>query len=690
MPRLDLASHVFTRARRAAAPLFAMLALPAALSAQAITRSTAETRAIANRAVAPDPGPTRLLRNPALSATSIAFEYANDIWVSPRDGGDARRITSFQGQETNPSFSPDGLWLAFSAQYGGNTDVYVVPSAGGEPRRLTWHPGADAVRGWTPDGRRVVFASSRTNAPSGVKFWTVGLEEDLPQALPMPRAYQGSFSPDGRRFAYRMPNSWDEEWRNYRGGQNRPIWILDMDDYDLEEIRPWDNSEDSQPVWVGQTVYFLSDRDWAVNIWGYDTGSKQLRQLTRFTDFDVKALGTDGRTLVFEHGGWIHTLDPASGQTREIDIRVRGDFPWLMASWEDVGNRLTNAVLSATGKRAAFEARGDVFTVPAEQGGDWRNLTNTTAAAERAPAWSPDGKWISWFSDASGEYRLVIAPQDGIGEKREVAIPDPKFYYTPAWSPDSKKILFTDTDLRVWMVDVDGAKATHVDTDAWMVPTRSVDPVWSPDSRWIAYSKRLNNLLHAIFVYSVETGQKHQLTDGFSDAYAPAWDASGKYLYFLAGTNFGLNTGWLDMTSYDRPSTRGVYLAILKKGEPSPFLPIKSDEGAPSASADTARGDSRGGRGGQAAGGAQGGGAGGAQSQEGTRAGGAARAVTVDIDFDAMDRRILALPVPERDYRGLFAGVDGQVFYIETPAGGGGGGRGGAAGAAGPCCTATT
>src|SRR5688500_9357564 len=216
-------------------------------------------------------GPTRLLRNPSMSATSIAFEYGNDIWVAPRLGGDARRITSFQGQETDPHFAPDGHWLAFSAQYGGNVDVYVVPAQGGEPKRLTWHPGGDVVTGWTHDGRRIVFASGRTNAPSGTKFWTVNLDGDFPQALPMPRAFQGAMSPDGRRFAYRMPSSWDEERRNYRGGQNKAIWILDLDDYDLEEIKPWDRTKETDPVWVGQNVFFLSDRDGATNVWGYDT-----------------------------------------------------------------------------------------------------------------------------------------------------------------------------------------------------------------------------------------------------------------------------------------------------------------------------------------------------------------------------------------------------------------------------------
>jgi tricorn protease len=598
---------------------------------------------------------TRLLQNPTMSATQVAFEYAKEIWVVGRSGGDAQRLTSSELRETEPEFSPDGRWIAFTAEHGDNIDVYVAPAAGGEPRRLTWHPGNDRVRGWTPDGTRVVFMSNRTNAPIGEKFWTVGLDAGFPEPLPMPRAYQGAFSPDGRRFAYRMVRPTDEEWRNYRGGQNRPIWILDLDDYDLEEVRPWDGSDDQQPVWVDETVYFLSDRDWAMNVWGYDTRTRELRQVTKFTDFDVKNLGTDGTTLVFEQAGWIHTLDPATGTQKRVDITVRGDFPWMMPRWVDVGDQLTNPRLSATGKRAVFEARGDIFTVQTNDGA-WHNLTATPGVAERTPAWSPDGRWVSWFSDASGEYCLVIAPQDGLGERREIAIPDPKFYYTPAWSPDSRKIVFVGNDLRLWLADIETARVRHVDTEAWLRPTRrpTLDPVWSPDSRWIAYAKLLDNLLHAIFVYSVETGEIHQVTDGFADAVAPTWDASGKYLFFLAGTDFGLNTGWLDMTSHDRPYTRGVYLAVLQRGEPSPLLPGAGDEPAGTSRSPLAT--------------------------EGTKDGlnapareGAAQGVRVEIDFDGLDHRLIALPIPVRNYGRLAAGPEGTVFYLEAPPGEGAG-----------------
>jgi tricorn protease len=615
--------------------------------------------ATAQLAAASDDGATRLLRRPTMSATHIAFEYGNDIWVVARAGGAATRLTSFQGQETRPSFSPDGSWIAFSAQYGGNTDVYVVAAQGGEPRRLTWHPGNDDVQGWTPDGSAVVFSSSRTNAPAGQKFWAVSLNGGMPRALPMPRADQGSFSPDGRRFAYRMVTPWEDEWRNYRGGQNRPIWILDMDDYELEEVQPWDGSNDQDPVWIGDVVYFLSDRDWAMNVWSYDTRTKQLSQVTRFTDFDVKNLDTDGRTLVFEQAGYIHTLDPGTHEPRRVNVVARGDFSWLMPRWENVAGRLTNAQLSPTGVRAVFEARGDIFTVPLDSAsrGDWRNLTRTSGVADRTPAWSPDGRWVSYFSDESGEYQLVIAPQDGLGERRVIRLPDPTFYYTPRWSPDSRRILFTDTDLRLWVVDVQSGRATHIDTDTYMVPLRSVDPVWSPDSRWIAYAKRLPNLLHAVFIYSVDDGRIRQVTDGYSDAFSPAWDASGKYLYFLASTDFALNTGWLDMTSYDRPTTRGIYLAVLQDDEPSPFLPEAADEPA----RDTARtaSESR------------------PQQPAGGRgAGTPARATPVQIDFEGLARRVVTVDVPERAYTSLTAGPEGIIFYVEASAAPGPGGGG--------------
>ena len=613
------------------------------------------------------PAPTRLLRSPSVSASQIAFTYANNVWTVERNGGVARRITSFQGATTNPKFSPDGRWIAFSAEYSGNVDAYVVPAEGGEPRRLTWHPGGDVVQGWTPDSRAVMFASSRaTWAPSGApRFWTVPVEGGIETPLPLPRAFQGKLSADGAHVAYRMNTSWDEERRNYRGGQNRPIWIVDMKTYDLV-APPWTDSKDTDPVWLGDTVFFISDRDGVANVWAFETRAKRLRQVTKFTDYDVKAIDSGAGALVIEQGGFIHEIDPGSGRAKQVNITATGDFPWMMPRWEDVSSRASNLAISPTGRRAVVEARGEIFTIPVEKG-DVRNITHSSVSAERDPAWSPDGKYISYFSDKSGEYRLVLEEPDGLSPPREIVLPKPTHYYTPSWSPDSKKLMYSDTNLNVWVLDIATGQAKTVGRDPWMVPERTLNPTWSPDSKWIAYAGRLQSLHHAIFVANVETGETRQMTDGLADAVWPAWDASGKYLWFLASTDFGLGSQWLDMTSYDHNQTFALYFAILKKGEPTPLMP-ESDEdpgirpGAPG----QGRGGS-GGRGGQAGDAAA---ATEPAAQEPPRV--PAGPVTVQIDFDNLNRRIVAVPgVPARDYSRLKSGGPGIVYYLETPAGGG-------------------
>jgi tricorn protease len=611
---------------------------------------------------------TRLLRSPTVSATHVAFAYANNIWVAERAGGSARRVTSFHGQTSNPKFSPDGKSIAFSADYAGNTDVYVVPVDGGEPSRLTWHPGADTVQGWTPDSARVVFASGRaTAAPNAApRFWTVPAAGGVEEPMPLPRAFQGKISADGRRIAYRLNTSWDDERRNYRGGQNKPIWIVDLNTFDLV-TPPWTGSKDVDPVWIGETVFFISDRDGVANVWSYDVPSKKLTQQTRFSDFDVKTLDAGAGVVVFEQAGLIHELDPKNGRSKPLSIRVTGDFPWMMARWEDVTARMTNIALSPTGKRVLAEARGEIFTIPAEKG-DIRNITNSSASAERAPAWSPDGKWISYFSDKSGEYKLVIESQDGIGTPREVAFEKPAFYYTPSWSPDSKKLLYADTNLNIWIMDVATGKAKTVGRDPWMVPQRTLHPAWSPDSTWVAFASRLNTLYRAIVIANADTGERHQVTDGLADTMFPVWDASGKYLWFFASTDFGLRSQWLDMTSYDREENFALYLAVLKKKDPSPLLPESDEDAGVSARRETrGQGDSR-----ETA----------DDATDEPRTAGAAPAtrqpVAVQIDFDGLHQRILPVAaVPERQYAQLKAGVAGTVYYLEArPVGGGGGNAG--------------
>jgi tricorn protease len=610
---------------------------------------------------------TRLLRTPTVSAQHIAFAYANNIWVVERSGGAARRLTSFQGQTQNPRLSPDGKLVAFSAEYAGNTDVYVVPVEGGQPRRLTWHPSADVVQGWSPDGKAIMFASPRaTWAPNAApRFWTVPVEGGVETAMPMPRAFQGKLSPDGNRVAYRMPSSWDEERRNYRGGQNKPIWILDLTSFALDTT-PFAGTKEMDPVWVGDAVYFLSDRDGISNIWAYDTKAKALKQVTKFTDFDVKALDAAGTTVVFEQAGYLHELDARTGASKIVPITAAGDFPWMMAAWKDVSPRITGLALSATGKRAAVEARGEVFTIPAEKG-DVRNLTNTSGAAEIAPVWSPDGQSVAYFSDASGEYQLVIAPQTGLGAVRRIALPEPSRPYTPAWSPNGRTIAYHDSHFRIWLVDVASGRAKLADTDPYFMGDRSIVPVWSPDGRYVAYPKRLKSLFRAIFVYDIETGQTRQVTDGLADATSPAWDAGGRYLWFFASTNFALNSSLLDMSKYDRPDTRALYMAILSRSEPSPLLPESDDEvarlspmrdSAASATATRPRVD----------------------GERGDSARGPAVVRPVRIDFDGIQQRIVAVPgLADRDYSALRAGPAGTVFFLEpVPATGtAGGGNGG-------------
>ena len=582
---------------------------------------------------------TRLLRQPTLSASHIAFAYANNIWVVERAGGLARRLTSFAGQTLNPRFSPDGKWIAFSGEYAGNLDVYVMPSEGGEPRRLTWHPGPDTVQGWMPDGSAILFASTRaTSAPNASpRFWTVPVAGGVETPMALPRAYQGRISPDGARVAYRTNPSWDDERRNYRGGQNRPIWIVDLKTYDLV-TPPWTDSKDIEPVWVGDSVYFLSDRDGVSNVWAYELGSKKLTQVTKFADFDVKTIDGRADAVVFEQAGYIHELDAKTGREHVVNIRAIGDFPWMMPRWEDVTSRMTSIALSPTGKRVVVEARGEIFTIPAEKG-DIRNLTRSSGTAERDPAWSRDGKWVSYFSDRSGEYALVIESQDGVTPPREIPIRNAKHYYTPSWSPDSKKILFTDTDFNVWVVEAAGGQPKLLGNDPWAVPSRTLHPTWSPDSKWVAYAARLNTLYRAIFVANVETGEKKQITDGLADAMFPVWDANGKYLWFLASTDFGLKSQWLDMTSYDKEETFGLYLAVLKKGEASPLLPESDEEATPSASP----------------------------------AAPATAPVSVAIDFDGLQQRIVSVGgVPERQYSDLRAGLSGTVYYLQAPDAGSG------------------
>jgi tricorn protease len=586
---------------------------------------------------------TRLLRHPTVSRDSVAFEYAGDLWVVSRSGGTARRLTSTPSLEIDPYFSPDGSQIAFTATIAGNTDVYVVPTAGGDPKRLTYHPGIDRARGWSPDGKRIIFASNRTGVPqqSYMQLWTVSVDGGLPEMLPLPRAYSGSYSPDGARLAYEEISTvfvpdWIETsmWRHYRGGRTHPISIVNLADNSVQKL-PWTNSNDSFPMWVGNTIYFLSDRNHTVNLFAYRTDTKQLTQVSHHDDFDVMTASAGPDAVVYEQAGYIYLVDTKSGKSQKLDIEVTGDLPWARPQFKKVASMIRNATLSPTGTRAAFEARGEIFTVPAEKG-DFRNLTQSSGAHDRGPTWSPDGAHIAWLSDASGEYQLMIGDPVGVTTPRAVTLPANAFYDSATWSPDGTQILLEDNHNNLWAIEVASGTATKIDTDNYPDPIRQFNAAWSPDSKWITYSKNLANHLRAVFVYSWADKKASQVTDGLADSISPTFDASGKYLYFMASTNYGPSTSWLEMSSLDRPVRRAIYLVVLNANESSPLLPETGDEPKPP-SPDAPKPDPK---------------------------------PAVRIDLNGISQRVLAVNIPPGDYGNLTAGAAGTFYYTEPTPGG--------------------
>jgi len=594
-----------------------------------------------------------LLRDPSISKTQIALSYAGNIWIANRDGSNLRRLTS-GGHEGKPMFSQDGSQIAFTGNYDGTRGAYVVPANGGEPRRLTYNPADDDVAGWTPDGKRIVFGSRRTAFADGVvQLFTVPVEGGFATQVPLARAAEGSFSPDGTRIAYVPIAQWQKAWKRYRGGQTKPIWIASLSDSSIQAKIPRENSNDFNPMWVGDTVYFLSDRNGPVTLFSYDTKTQQVKQLLKNDGFDIKSASATSDAIVYEQFGALHLLDLKSGNDRVLDIRPVADLAEVRPHFQKIEpKRIRSADISPTGARAVFNVGGEILTVPAEKG-DIRNLTNTVDVVERDPAWSPDGKSIAYLSDESGEYALHIRDQSGLGDVRKISLGNPPtFYYSPTWSPDSKKIGYTDKRLNYWYVDLEKKTPVQVDSDTYTDPAHGLQLAWSPDSRWIAYTKQLRSHLHAVFVYSLEQAKSFQVTDGMSDALYVAFDKEGKYLYFTASTDAALSNGWLDMTSLRHPVTRSVYVAVLKKDAASPLAPESDEEKVKEtersdkdkkADADKEKDKDK------------------DKAKE-------EKPVTVDIDFDGISQRILALPVPALSYVDLAAGKPGVIFVAEGPA----------------------
>lgn len=606
--------------------------------------------------VAVDIHDTRLLSDPAVSGDRIAFGYANDLWVANLDGTGARRLTSHPGIESGPRFSPDGKWVTFTGRYEGNTDVYVVPSEGGVPKRLTWHPKDDVALGFTPDGASILFASPREVYTSRYQqLFTVPVGGGMATKLPIPHAAKAVFSSDGSKIVYVPLRDAFNEWKHYRGGQVSNLVIFNTTTYTTEHVpQPPDRCNDTDPMWLDGRIYFRSDRDGEFNIYSYDPATKKVERLTRHADFPIVNATAGGGKIIYEQAGYLNLLDPKSLSDNRLKVGVAADLVESLPRFVKGKKYLSNAAVSPSGARAAFEFRGEIFTVPREKGDD-RNLTNTPGASDRSPAWSPDGKSIAWFSDRSGEYQLYIGDQEGKGTPRAIRIDGAGFYDDPKWSPDSKKISFADNSRSIYVADVATGAADKVSSDVLYGPVRVLNHSWSPDSKWLAYTRNTPTYMNRILLYSIGEKKSYPLTDPYTDASQPVFDPNGKYLYFLASTDAGPVEDWFAQSNADLRATQSIYLAVLPKGVVSPIARESDEEAAKSADESAMKPETK------------------ASEKPADEKASAdqsakvsAKVANVVIDFEGLTQRIVALPPKPAGYDSLQAGKSGEIFYLKS------------------------
>ncbi|RYD78342.1 MAG: peptidase S41, partial [Verrucomicrobiaceae bacterium] len=521
----------------------------------------------------------RMMQMPAVSATQIAFVYAGDIWIAPKGGGTAIRLSSPRGIEAFPRFSPDGKRLAFTGNYEGNEDIYVMPVSGGEPRRVTHHGAGDRVLGWYPDGKSLLYASRMTAFTERVgQFFKVSADGGLPEQLPIRYGEFGAISPEGNKLAFTTVTTDFATWKRYRGGMAPDIWLYDLQNGSAENITSSD-ANDTQPMWRGSTLYFLSDRDQHQrrNIWAYDSETKATRQVTKFTDSDVHFPSIGPDDIVFENRGRLYLLDLSSEQSHEVQIEIITDRATLRPRAENVSGSISNATISPTGKRALFEARGEIFSVPAHHG-VVRNLTESSGVAERYPAWSPDGRWIAYFSDRTGEYELTLLPADGKGKEQTLTSLGAGWRYQPHWSPNSQKVVFIDAAMKIHLYDLKTKQTTVIDQQLWAyhAELNNFRVNWSNDSRWLTYAKDQENRQSAIVLYDTEEGKAHQVTGGFYDDDMPVFDPDGRYLYYRSKRSFEPIYSELDNT-WIYANGQALIAVPLRNDVASP-LALRNDE----------------------------------------------------------------------------------------------------------------
>lgn len=618
----------------------------------------------------------RLLRFPDTYKDKVAFMYGGDLWLASSTGGEARRITSHPGRELFPKFSPDGKWLAFTGQYDGNFNVYVMPADGGQPKQLTFYQGSaqqlsermgilNQVIGWTPDGKNVIFLSRRDASNGWIKRpYTVSVNGGLPQPMFMDEGGLLSYSPDGTKIAYNRIFRNFRQWKRYTGGMAQDITIYDLKNNVVDAVIPHTDYTDTFPMWHGSTIFFTSDRgpEHRLNLYGYDTGSKQVQQLTKFDEFDIMwpSMGPDG--IIFENGGYLYSFDFGSAQPKRLTIYVNGDRDQAMKHWVDASRHVTDFDIAPDGKRAVFGARGEVFTVPAKDGST-RNLTHSPGVREQKVAWSPNGQWIAYISDRTGEDEVYITPQDGLGAEEQITSGHKGFMFPPAWSPDSTKIAWSDKDLKLWYIDIKQKQPVEVDRGKF---AEIGNYSWSPDSQWLAYDKALDTGFSVVYLYSLADRKVTAVTSTLNNSFAPIFDRDKRYLYFLSDRDYNEVLGNVDF-EFANPKTTRVYMITLTADEPSPFpalsdeVKVKSEEPAapaseskpdknsdknkkqPPAKKENARSDEKSVE---------------TETKEPPK--------VFKVDLDGIENRIVALASPPAVIRGLDASKD-AIYYATSP-----------------------
>jgi len=590
-----------------------------------------------NRSWAIDGTDTRLLWQPTISKDRIAFIYAEDLWVANKDGSSPRRLTASEGIESNPVFSPDGNMIAFTGQYDGNTDVFIVPVAGGIPKRLTWHPGADLVRDFSPDGKKILFASQRNSFTNRYfQLFTVDVTSGAEEQLQIPNAFWASYSPDGNSIAYTTIADRFEQWKNYRGGTASRIWLYDIKSHKVTEIpKMAGGGNDTKPVWKGNKVYFRSDRNGEFNLYSYDLSTKTVNQISKFDEFPVSSLEGSSGDVIFSQAGYLHVYNIQDNKISRLKIGIAADLLDHRPRFVKGDQNIRSAHLSPSGVRVVFDYRGDIITLPAQKG-DAFNLTNTPGVHEVYPAWSPDGKNIAYFSDASGEYALHIKNQDGNTDAKKIALNGSGFYANLHWSPDGKKLCFVDNGRRLYVVDVANGNIQKIAEDNFYTPGpfRDLFGSWSADSKYVAYTIITETNFERAWIYTVSENKSQVLTDGMSNVTEPVFDPSGKYLYLLASTDAGPVVNWFDQSSQDMEATNSIYLVTLQKNVLSPFAKENETE----ETKDTASAKSP-------------------VKTDSTK-------ISFKIDWDGIQNRIVSLPLPRGIYRSLSVPKEGEVYYI--------------------------